>query len=196
MATWLLVQLAALAVAAFRIPLAAAYPQPAELQAVQILLVVQFAWVSILFPALLKSWAMAWVAAASAWVLLILAAALAAWPMSQVVPVAVFLSLWILILATLGAALPWRWQLIASAVATTWILGGPLLEYLRNDVGSPLQVGTNVAWSPLMSALATPHALPRAAWWGEVGIELLICGVIACRRVIRTRHVHFSARQD
>ena len=181
-----MVQLAAIALAALRIPLSAAYPQPAEFQAVQILLVVQFAGVSVLFPSLLRSWTMSLVAMVSAWVLLILAAALSAWPIAQVVPVATFLSLWILILATLRAALPWRWSLITASIATTWMIGGPLLDYFRNEFGSPLEVGTNVAWSPLVSAVLTPRALSRTAWWGEVGIELLICGVIAGKHFIRT----------
>jgi len=192
MLTWLFVQLGALALAAMRIPLAAAYPQPAEHQAVQILLIAQFAWATMLFPALLRTWGMAMLAACSACVLLILAAALAAWPIADVAPVAAYLSLWILVLTTLRTALSWKWQLIASAVAAAWIVGGPLLAYLNKDFGSAPQAETGVGSSPLSIALSMPRALPRGAWWCQVGIMLLICAGLTVRHFRESRGTSVS----
>jgi hypothetical protein len=182
-ATWLLVQLVALALAALRIPLAAAYPQPAELHAVQILLIVQFACISILFPSLLQTWSLSLIVATSAWVMLIFAAALAAWPVSQVMPVATFLSLWILVLATLRVALTWRWQLVAAALLSVWIIGGLLLDYLASDFGPIPPTGKHVAWTPLSTALASAYDLPSGAWLGQVVIELLIVSILAFARL-------------
>ena len=129
-------------------------------------------------------------AAGSAGVMLMLAASLEAWPLPDVAPIAGYLSLWILVLATFRAIVPSRWQTIGSAVVTTWIVGTPLLNYLRIDFGDALPVATTTLWSPLASALATPLNLSPSAWWGEVGIELALCGALAAISIQRFHRSH------
>src|SRR5688572_29419877 len=53
---WLAIQLGATLLAALRIPLAAAYPEPAERLAVHVLLAVQVLAAGMLFPLLLRDW--------------------------------------------------------------------------------------------------------------------------------------------
>jgi hypothetical protein len=183
--TWLLVQLAALVVAALRVPLAAEYPQPAEFYAVRVLLATQFAWATMLFPSLLRTGSMVGVAISSAWVMLVFAAALAAWPIAGVLEVAAFLTLWICILAMVRAALPWRWQLIASAIASTYVIGGPLLWYLQSDLGTSSPVESGMGFGPLSIGVTAARNLPRTAWWGEVGIGLVAAAALLASHYLK-----------
>lgn len=170
MLLWLLVQLAGLALAAFRVPFAAAYPQPAELQAVRLLLVFQFTWASLAFPSLLRSWQMTVVASCSACVTLALAAALAGWSMGQVIPVAGLLTVWLAALTTLRAGLSGRTQLVAAALVGTFAVGGALVGYLQAEFAiAPLNL-SHWAFGPMSMAVSSPKEVPPQAWWEVVGI--------------------------
>jgi hypothetical protein len=182
---WFLIQLAALVLAAFRVPLAAEYPQPAEFHAVQILLVAQFAWVTMLFPSLLRTWMMTLIVICAGWTMLIMAGALSAWAIADVLPLGTFLSLWIVSLGLMRAALPWNWQMIASAIASAYVIGGPLVWYLRSDFGTSLPVETSVGFGPLWLCLATPRNLPSTAWWSEVGIAVIAASIAPARNFAR-----------
>jgi hypothetical protein len=177
---WLLVQLAALILAALRVPLAAQYPQPAEFQAVRVMLGFQFIWATILLGSLLANWRMAVIAICSAWMFLLLAAVLAGWSLIEVVPSAGFLSLWMVVLATIAyAARSMRWRMIFSAVASTYVLGGALLIYLQSDFGSTSPQATNLIYGPLYIALSNPRHVAATHWWGIVGMEAFALLVFA-----------------
>jgi hypothetical protein len=192
---WLLIELGALLLAAFRIPLAAEYPQPAEFYAVRVLLVVQFAWATMLFPSLLRTWAMTLIALCAAWVMLMLAAALSAWHIADVLPVAAFLSLWIVALGMIRAALPWKWQMVAAGLASTYVIGGALLWYLQSDFGASLPVEPAIGFGPLWIGASMPQNLPQKAWWGQVGIGLFTAVIFSASiyrksaRRARPRHI-------
>ena len=163
--SWQVAQFAALVIAGLRAPLAAAYPQPPESEAVRVLLACQFAWSAILLPALGGGWATSLVMAASGWVMLVVAAALAGWPMAAVVPPGVFLTLWIACLAMWAHALPWRpWRLVASAIGTSYSVGGIFVWYVGIDLGTRLNLGAGVRFGPLFVLLDAPRHPAPGGW--------------------------------
>jgi len=163
--SWQLAQLAGLVIAGLRVPLAAGYPRPPESEAVRVLLACQFAWSSILLPALGGGWATSLVIAASGWVMLVVAAALSGWPMVAVVAPGVFLSLWIACLATWAHSLPSRrWRLVASAVASSYAVGGIFVWYAGIDLGTRLNRGAGVRFGPLLVLLDAPRHPAAEAW--------------------------------
>ena len=150
---WLVAQLAAIGIAALRVPLAAAYPQPAEFQSIRVLLAVQIVGSAALLPILCQSWQTALAAATSGWVMLVLATALAAGPLSHILPPGAYLTLWLA--ALLAWSLTVRFptgQLTLSAIATCLSLGGVLLWYFRLDFAGT-DASSPVAFGPLTAAM-------------------------------------------
>jgi len=164
---WLAVQLAGLTIAALRLPLAAQYPGPAESHAVPVLLAVQFAWASMLFPRLCRTWQAALAALASGWVMLVLAGALAAWALPALLTCAACLGLWIAALSAWRLALrrSGRALMTAAAVASAWSIGGPLVRYFALETRNPIDAGPHLLYGPLWLVVAAPHDPPVAAAW-------------------------------
>lgn len=171
---WLLIQLAALMLAAFRVPLAAQYPQPAEFQAVRLMLAAQFVALALLHPWLLRTWATALAVLCTGWVMLNLAALLSAWTLTDVLPVGIFLSIWTVDFALLGRIRRPRWQLAITAIASAYVIGGPLLWYLQLEFASPARSVPSLAFGPLLLALSTPRHLPPPAWIEAAAIGFLM----------------------
>jgi hypothetical protein len=162
---WFVVQLAALLLSALRVPLAAQFPQPAEFQAVRVLLAIQFAWVAIVFPMLLINWRMAVLALASAWVMLALAAGLSAWTFTLVLPAAGYLAVWIIVLWTWRAGLVSAGQQsFAAAVMATYFIGGALLWYVQLDFGVTSPAPASLVNGPLLMIVANPQHPPAGGW--------------------------------
>jgi hypothetical protein len=170
---WLALQLGALGLSAYRVPLAAQYPQPAEFQAVSVMLAAQFTGLALLFPSLLADAREAIVIASAGWVMLLASAALAGWPLSGIAPAGGFLSLWIVALATIRAAIPARWHMTASAAACVYIIGGPIVAYFRREFAGSSPVYRDVVFGPLFSAISTPHHLTPLAWAQATGLGIL-----------------------
>jgi hypothetical protein len=163
------VQIGALALAAFRVPLAAQYPQPGEFQAVRLVLAAQFSALAILFPWLFRTWSSALAVLAAAWVMLWCAAALSAWSLVEILPAGAFLTAWVGVLAVFGRLRAAKWRLIVTALTAAYVIGGPLLWYLRAEFASvPLRDPTP-AFGPLLIALTTPHHFPPSAWLEAAG---------------------------
>lgn len=171
-------QLCGLALSAGRVRLAAQFPEPAESLAVPIMLAIQFSWVAILFPLLCRSWRMGLLVAASGWVMLLFAAALAAWPLQQIVPAGGYLTLWIASLVLWRKVLQRDWlQMMGSSLATAFTVGGPLLWYLRLDLGEHPGSMSSPAFGPLTPVLMNPR---RPALGGWITVLLLaVLGVLA-----------------
>ena len=179
LATWLILQLGAIALAAFRVPLAAQYPQPGELQSVRVMLAAQFAGVALLFPWLLRNRAMVLTTLAAAWLMLMAAAALAAWPLWAIAPTGAFLTFWIVLLATVRQAVPARFQMFASATASLYIAGGALLGYLNREFGTTSTIGSPpIALGPLITAISTPRHLPPLGWVQAAALELIAVSLL------------------
>lgn len=183
---WMALQLAALALAAWRVPLAAQYAQPGEFQAVRVMLAAQFAGLALLFPWLLPNVRMLGVTIVAGGVMLVAAAALAAWPLTDVAPAGAFLALWILLLATVRATIPPPIQMTASAVTCLYIVGGPLLAYFHQEFANSLLSYPELKFGPLFSVITTPHHLPPLAWAEAAGIEIIALLPLAAR--FRTRN--------
>ena len=135
---WLGVQVAALAVGAFRVPLSAKYPRPEELLAVHIMVAAQVAASALLFPYLLRDWRTGTAVVASAWPFVMLAATLSASPVDAAARAGMYVTTWLVALGLWRAALPTP-EALAFAVATAALvtIGGAALVYLMAEFGSP-----------------------------------------------------------
>jgi hypothetical protein len=167
---WLAVQIGALALSAFRVPLAVGLPLAAEQSALPVMLVTQAAGAAFLAPLLLNSRRGTIIAIAAAWPMGELAALLADAPTSRVILPETYITLWILALACWVCALP-KTSIAAmfSATAAAFSLGGPVLWYLHAEfVTQSDTINWNHAalFGPVMGALSqilsTPP--PLSAW--------------------------------
>ena len=173
MLVWLLVQLAALLLAAYRVPLAAQYPQPGEFQAVRLMLAVQFSALALLSRWMLRTRGSALAVSAAGWAMLLAAAVLSAWTIRAALPLGAFLTAWIVIFATLAHVRSIRLQSIIMALAGAYVMGGPLLWYLQLEFASALSANAGLSFGPLLAAIATPPHLSPSAWAGACGAECL-----------------------
>jgi hypothetical protein len=191
---WFVVQLAALLLSALRVPLAAQFPQPAEFEAVRVLLAMQFAWVAIIFPMLLINWRMTVLAVASAWVMLALAAGLSALTLTLVLPAAGYLSAWMIVLWTLRAALVGAGQqMFAAAVMATYFIGGALLWYVQSDFGATPPSLASVANGPLLMVIASPQHPPAIGW---ILVAVMEAAVLITLVLFRRNSVTNIARSE
>lgn len=169
---WLLVQWAALALAALRVPLAAQYTQPAELYAVGLLLAAQLASSAILAPMLCRGWHMTGSALACGCVMLLIAAAVAGWELSWAFAVMGILATWLVALWLWnGTAKVPRTRAIIGACAATYVIGSALLWYFRLEATGGIGLPASLASGPVQLVLSDPRSPPSAAWWC-VGIAL------------------------
>jgi hypothetical protein len=134
---WLLVQAAALGLAAARVPLSAHFPQPAERQAMAEMLIAQIAAAAVLFPLLLQDWTAFGLAEAASWPMLDLAALLGGQPPARIAWAAGYVTLWLATLTLWQKILGQSpWQRLAVGLASLWTLGGPVLLYLHGEYAS------------------------------------------------------------
>jgi len=174
---WLLVQIGALALAAGRVPLAARYPSTGERYALYLLLGAQVGFAALLFSWLLRDLYAAVLAIASCWPALALAVMLSALKPGALLIAGGFVTLWLAVLTAWRFALrSERWQLIATAVASTWAIGGPVVWYMRAEFNSPMQTSPNPGpfFGPLTGALAQIDGTG-----GRAGDWVILAGLLA-----------------
>jgi hypothetical protein len=167
---WLAVQIGALALSAFRVPLAVGLPLAAEQSALPVMLITQTAAAAFLAPLLVNSRRSTIIAIAAAWPMGELAALLADAAASRVILSETYITLWILALACWVCALSkTRFAAMFSAAAAAFSLGGPILWYLHAEfVTQSETINWNHAalFGPVMGALSqvlsTPP--PLSAW--------------------------------
>jgi hypothetical protein len=193
--TWLLLQMLALALAAFRVPFSARYPAPEEQLAIEVLLVVQLSAAAMLSPLLFRNFATSVVVIISAVPFLQCATILAAeTATARVVGVGVFVGVWVMALGLANAALVTpRAKMTGVAVVTFLTLGGAMLAYLRREFGAPLVTFDMAAhgWmGPIIAALALLESGPlvNSAWW-FAGAALLFSVVLLAIRYLRHRQL-------
>ncbi|HSZ54924.1 MAG TPA: hypothetical protein VK797_04645 [Tepidisphaeraceae bacterium] len=186
---WSILQLGAIALSAWRVPLAAQFPQPPEFGAVRVLIVVQFMSAALLSPVLLADWQMGLAALCSGGTLLLVAAVLAAWSLGDALPLAGYLAAWLICLSAwmkaLGGA---KWRMVAAGIAAAFSAGGPLLWYLGQDLGS-VTASMPAAYGPLWPALVDPR-FPWRGGWLLPGLFLLaiLCALTRAQVLRQTRH--------
>lgn len=138
------------------------------------MLAVQFASLAVLHPWLMRSWATAIAVLASGWVMLSIAALFSAWAALDVLPVSIFLTIWIIDFALLARIRSPRWQLALTALVSAYTIGGPILWYFGLEFGPGSSSLKGIELGPLFVALSTPGHVPPQAW-----IEALALGLLA-----------------
>ena len=143
LAVWLVPQICALAISAFRIPLWARFPEAGETLALPLMLAVQIATAAILLPSF-EDWRKSATALLAAWPMAIIAGSMSAAPLGATIRGEIDVAVWIISIAfaAMVCQLP-TVRGIAWAIANTWSLGGGLLAYLRLEFlsnASPLPV--------------------------------------------------------
>jgi hypothetical protein len=171
MALWLAVQVGALALSAFRVPLAIGLPPAAEQSALYILLIAQVGGAALLALPLFNFRRNVIFATAAAWPIGELAGLLADASTGRVLLCEFYVTAWILTLAV------WVWAVgkmrlapILPAAAGAISLGGPVLWYLHAEF---VTQSDKINWpraallGPVMGALsqAVANPPPFSAWW-------------------------------
>ena len=152
-AAWLTVQLAALIVSAWQVPLANHFPAPAEQLAAHVMLSTQRVAAAMLFPRL-AGWKTPASLIATGWPFMALAGALGAAEAGTWASASLYVSLWLVGLTFWRkVALGQRWALVGSALAVAVSLGGALLWYLSREFGNPAMPGAGLH-GPLVTGLA------------------------------------------
>ena len=181
---WLGVQILALVVPALRLPLAAKYPSPEELNAVAVMLAVQVGASSLLFPVITREWRTAAASVATLWPILMLAALLAASPPAHVIVPALYVTAWLTCLAVWRAMLPAPALMWAVALAAAVSLGGGALRYLYLEF-APGTVNAS-SFGPLAAVTALRKGeMKLTAWAWPAGLVAAAAVVIASSRIVR-----------
>jgi hypothetical protein len=191
---WLLVQLGAIVIAVLRVPLAAAYPEPAERLAPHLLLAVQVIAAGILFPFLLRDWRTAAQVVATAVPFQLASAYLAGVGARGMLPAMTFVLSWIVVLAVWRPCLTLhRMRALAISIATCLTLGGGVLRYLRLEFGRGSSDTSFETASPLLTTLAALGGESTSPGWlllGGLGLGAVI--TVVFRRHFRRRTVRLS----
>jgi hypothetical protein len=179
---WLILQAAAFALAAARVPLSAHYPQAGERLAIDLVLAVQIGGSAALFPMLMRTRRSAVVTVCSAWPFIAFAAVLSALPTGRVLAVAGFITAWLVVLAIWNAVLTIaKWRLVASAIAVLVTVGGALLGYLHVEFAAPGAASppADGRYGPLLAALGLSDGQPQhVSTWLALAVAALL-GVLA-----------------
>ena len=186
---WCLVQLAALCVAALRVPLAAKYPDPPELLAVHVMTVTQITAAALLFPDLLADWQTALAVIAAAWPFAALAAALAALSLHRVAPAEMYVTGWLIGLSLWRGVLRGpRASAHGIAVASAATIGGAIVWYLAIEfdprvpvegIGDP--IGSFAPPVTVIRLLST-DALDWRDWLVPVSVLCTAAAALVVRR--------------
>lgn len=144
---WVVPQVAALCVGAFRVPLSAGYAMPAESAAAAVMVSVQVIAAAALFPVVLRGWRRLAMAVAMGWAFGLLAGFLATTASMQLIWTMGQMTTWLVAL--------WAWEGVLQrpvkemeagrrrgtgwgagwgvAVALLWTVGGVMLRYLQSE---------------------------------------------------------------
>ena len=177
---WLALQLAALAIAACRIPLDARPPIAGEQWALGLMVALQMLAGALLSPLLLArgKWTIA--AIAAGWPMAALSSFLADASTTQAMMAELFVSVWLLTLHLCVRDEHRMQQLWVACVAALLCAAGPILMYVNHDFAdAPSPIMDHAArLSPLMSAIAQTID-PR---WSRCGMILIALALIATGR--------------
>jgi hypothetical protein len=182
MLVWIVMQLAALALATARVRLWAKFPGAGETLALDELLVVQFVGSSLLFPFLCRD-SRSVIAVICAGVLMIAVAGFLSFcPLMNCVVSAGNLAVWVIALGVWGKVVGRRRsdsatkvsQPLGVAVFTTLNLSGAVLAYFAAESGASSQ------WFIAVPMLSAIHLARDPTWWGLFPVlTILVLGVIA-----------------
>jgi len=186
---WLTIQFIALLVALLRVPLAAGYPQPAELLAAHVVVLTQIITSALLFPFLLRDLLSGLTVVATAWPFVALAGVTSGAPPARVVAGCCYVTSWLL---ALGLWNGWGRRaagLRGVAVATMLTAGTNVLFYLRLEFapdagGSAEELARR--WSVISPPLAAIRQLGVAPAARDFGVPVAIAiAAVVCRLFAR-----------
>ena len=188
---WLVIQVLALLGPLLRVPLAAKYPQPAELLAIQLLLVVQVTAAGLLFPILLRSAGAAVCIAATSVPLLVLAGVLSATPAGRLTLAGTYVLAWIAALAAWNRVSGPVGRSVGVAAVALLTAGTLAAFYLRLEFAADPAAASATAlaanWVPASPPLAALHLLsngPSARAWC---VPALVGALAVTRWIIQRR---------
>ena len=179
---WLGLQLLVLLLPVMQVQLSDDFPRPAEKLAAEEMVVAQIAFSALLLPVLIRDFASALVIAATCWPFLLLAGLLSSTPPHRLLEVGAFVSIWIIGLGVLRTDSP-KWKAWATAITTTYAIGGAIAAYLRAEFGDGRIDG--LLFGPIVAAFDVLHGSDdRWRAWIVLPIFLIAAGVL---RIIAQR---------
>jgi hypothetical protein len=175
---WLVLQLIALSLSVFRVPLSARFPPPGEQFAIHIMLVTQITASALLFPFLLRDVKTTAMVILSIAPFLQLSSYLSSVPIPRAAMAAAYVAAWLLALATWRVILVSRSsQFVGVACATALALGGTLIWYVGAEARDPRAITPSPAlFGPVVSALAQLHDTHGSSWIPPLAL-LLVSGI-------------------
>lgn len=186
---WLAVQLAALALAAGRVPLWPDFPKPGDQFAAEEMAVAHIVVACLLFPWLMRTPSLAFMVIASTWPFAYLAGLLSAHMEPAMIRVGLFTTGWMIGLALWRSSLRSRRErAIGIALATLLSLGGVVLWYVSRGRFRPFDARADALFSPILSAIAVMDVGTLRKPWGALvtwDILALAAAVVAGRSARR-----------
>ena len=181
-ATWLLIQLIVLALAAAHVPLWYRAPAAVERVAVEQMLVAQVVTSALLFPWLMRNVMTAACVILTSAPFVQLAGMLSETALTPAARAWAYAATWMVALAAWAAALrSQRAQIIGVALGGAVAVGVPLVRYLRSEFFHfPQRQPDALRWfDPVAGALAQLRASPRDSVWWALTIALMVTGLSA-----------------
>ena len=178
---WLVLQLIALSLAVFRIPLTARFPLPGEQFALHVMLITQIVAPALLFPFLLRDVKTSAMVILSILPFVQLSSYLSSIPITRVALAALYVAVWLLTLAIWRVILDARrTEMAGVAFATSLSLGGAVIWYVYAEAREPgaIDWSHDGLFGPILGAIAQLHAAPSSPWIVLLSLLILGAGVV------------------
>ena len=186
---WLGLQLLVLSLPVMQVQLSDEFTRPAEKLAVEEMAVAQVGLSALLFGILMRDFSTAIVMAATSWPFLLLAGLLSSTPPYRLLEAGAFISISIIALGLLRVDSV-KWNAWATAIVSTFAIGGAIAAYLRAEFGNGAVDG--LLFGPIVGALDVLHkSEDRWRAWIVLPIFLIAGGAI---RIVAHR-VRTASRQ-
>ena len=173
---WLGLQLLVLLLPVMQVQLSDEFTRPAEKLAVEEMAVAQVALSALLFAILMRDFPTTMVMAATSWPFLLLAGLLSSTPPYRLLEAGAFISIWIIALGLLRVDSV-KWNAWATAIVSTFAIGGAIAAYLREEFGNGAVDG--LLFGPIVGALDVLHkSEDRWREWIILPIFLMAAGAV------------------
>ena len=182
---WLVLQLLALSLAVFHVPLSARFPPPGEQFAIHIMLVTQVAASALLFPFLMRDVKTSAIVILSIAPFVQLSSYLSSVPISRAALAAVYVAVWLLTLAIWRMMLDSRSrEMLGVACASALALGGAIIWYVGAEAREPgpIDWSHDALFGPILGAVSQLHTAPASAWGPITAVLALTAAAFAVTR--------------
>ncbi len=159
MAVWLVIQLAALAIGCFGVPLSAKRLNPPESLSMVVMAVTQAGVAALLWPMLMRSWRSTLAVLLASLPFFRAAAFLSATPRSETLSSCGILFVWLITLAVLPReSKTTTFMFFSRVVVIAWSIGGAVMAYLAAEFSSPINPALAGPITQILSALQGDNA--------------------------------------